>query len=343
MDYIGSKEKLNEWIFSILEQYIDEPNGWFLDACAGSGSTSRFASLLGWKVISNDLFKFSSIVVKGSCQFDWNANSIEAVRHMININELKPKMGFFYNNYTEAATPPRYFFTEENAGLIDAARLYIEENTKDNEQVYNYLLWMLLEKMSSVSNTTGVQAAFLKKFKDRALQKLRFGSIERNVHFNKNIKCFNENIVDLLTGKNKRVREKVIYIDPPYNNRQYGPNYHLYETLIRNDEPEIKGKGGLRNWKEECKSSFCNKEGFDNIMTQIIDNTYAEYLILSYSTDGLKTVEEIQSLFSSHKKVEKIDVEYLEQKRYKADSDQSSRNYNKNDLFELLFIATLKN
>ena len=72
------------------------------------------------------------------------------------------------------------------------------------------------------------------------------------------VKAFNRDILSLLTNSKFRdtYRENILYIDPPYNERQYGPNYHIYETLIRYDDPVIKGKTGLRDWKNESKSRF---------------------------------------------------------------------------------------
>ena len=65
--------------------------------------------------------------------------------------------------------------------------------------------------------------------------------------------CFNQNANDLAFS----ISGDILYIDPPYNHRQYAPNYHLLETIAKYDNPKIKGVTGLRDYSNQ-KSAFCN-------------------------------------------------------------------------------------
>ena len=47
---------------------------------------------------------------------------------------------------------------------------------------------------------------------------------------------YNEDINTLI----KNTKHDVVYLDPPYNHRQYSGNYHILETIAKNDKPKIK-------------------------------------------------------------------------------------------------------
>lgn len=333
MDYIGSKEKINEWIFGkILLQCSNNTNGIvFLDACSGSGSVSRYAAKLGFDVISNDIMKFPGHITNGSIGIDGYVK--ETAPAILNkLNQLNGVEGFFYKNYSEDAG--RFYFTNENAKKLDAIRLYIENLECGDLKLRDYLLYCSLEAMSRVSNTTGVQAAFLKEYKDRARRaiELRLEQISPG-----KIRAFSSDILSLLKSNKFRssFTEEILYIDPPYNERQYGPNYHLYETFVKYDEPIIYGKTGLRDWKNENKSPFCSKATCLNFTKDVIENTTAKHIFISYSSDGLIPIIEFQDYLFLNGICNSLTVHSMIQKRYKSDSSVD-RNYNENILKEYL-------
>jgi adenine-specific DNA-methyltransferase len=338
MDYIGSKDKLNKWIFSNIKKYLEKDliEYVFLDACAGSGSVSMYAiSKCNFKkVITNDIMEFPSVIINGYIQL--KENTVIAERHIANINKLEGVEGFFYSNYSENAS--RFYFTNENAKKIDATINYIK-NVLDNNMRY-YLLYCGIEALSKVSNTTGVQAAFLKQFKDRAKQpffiKLEKTYIEKTC----DVKTFSRDILSLLKDENFRLEnnEDILYIDPPYNQRQYGPNYHLYETFCRNDNPEIKGKTGLRYWEDESKSLFCSKNTCCDFLTNVIKFSTAKIVAISYNSDGLLSADEIINLILRNFSTD-CSLYVKNQKRYKSDN---KRDNNISILKEYLFIFNKK-
>jgi adenine-specific DNA-methyltransferase len=329
MDYIGSKEKLNKWIFSIILD-TTRPNGLtFLDACAGSGSVSKYAAQYDFaKIISNDIMEFPSHIVRGAISLP-NSKLERSINLINEMNKLNGIKGFFYHNYSEQAGRP--YFSDDNAKKLDAYRIFIEEQVNHDPYIKSYLLYCLLEAMSSVSNTTGVQAAFLKKLKTRA-QKPLIVLPKKSLYKYGLVKTFNKDILTLLTSKEYRdgYNEDILYIDPPYNERQYGPNYHLYETLVKYDNPKIYGKTGLRDWKNESKSDFCSKKTCMNFTKEIIEHTTAKSIYISYNSDGLLNITDFKENFGS-----KIEIFELDQKRYKSDAS-STRNYNNSELKEYL-------
>ena len=331
MDYIGSKEKLNKWIFETLKDFIPSKK-WgeltFLDGCAGSGSVSKEAIRQNLKVLSNDIMRFSSFIVGGFSSIS-EKNILTVQDHIHEINSLRGKDGFFYHNYSEKGN--RLYFSIPNARKIDAVRQYIEKIA--SEDIKKYLVYCGIEALSRVLNTTGVQAAYLKKLKPRALSEYNL-KLEEHL-YSDNVKVFSEDILSLL--KSHIFREDIFYIDPPYNNRQYGPNYHLYETFARYDNPEISGKTGLRDWGNEAKSDFCYKTKCLDFLKQVINETVAEIVLISYSSDGLLLREEIENIQVENYQV--AAVRSLPQKRYKSDNNRNNRS---DGLYEYLFVLSRK-
>lgn len=331
MDYIGSKTKLLNWIFDeIIEVVPPSLNCIFLDACSGSGVVSKYAAKLGYFVISNDIMQFPKVITNGSIGLTNDQQTI-AFDHITIINNLKRKQsdtGFFHSNFSLGGSHRKYV-NGWTARSIDKVRKYIEEE-ESNEKIKDYLLYCGIEALSKISNTAGVQAAYLKKFKERAKDKF---VLKCEPITNGSIVAYSKDILDLLLDSDFRNKytETILYIDPPYNQRQYGPNYHLYETFVRYDNPELVGITGIRKkWKEECGSKFCTKKECLSFLTDIIKSTRAKYVFLSYSSDGLLKKEDIFREYPN------AILKEQSQRRYKSDVS-IKRTYNTDELKEYLF------
>ena len=327
MDFIGSKTKLLGWIFDTIGHSVPCPaKACFLDACSGSGAVTRQAVRMGYRrVVANDLMGFSAAVVRGSIGGSQRA----AAREISRLNSLPGIDGYFYRHFSDESRPPRLFFTAGNARKIDHARAEIDKIA--NQDLRDYLVYCGVEALSRVSNTTGVHAAFLKKFKSRALDPYTLREEPRTPGL---VEAITGDIITLLGDSKfrKRFREDVLYIDPPYNHRQYGPNYHLYETFCRNDNPPCRGVAGLRDWESESSSRFCSKGGCLEFLKSVVAATTASRIFLSYSSDGIMSLDEICSEFGCSSR----DVHRFDQRRYRADTDQT-RQYSQSDLVEYLF------
>ena len=291
MDFIGSKLKLHDWILNTIGDSVGASKDIvFLDACSGSGIISQQAAQRGYKVIASDLMMFPSVIVNGSIGLT-DRQLATAEKHIDKLNALKGRKGYFYKNFsgTPGVKDDRLYFTEANAMRIDAVREAID-NVRD-AKVRDYLLYCGLEAVSRVSNTTGVQAAYLKEFKERARQEFL---LRKEQSYAGTATGYCEDVLHLLNRKHSR--EDILYIDPPYNHRQYGPNYHLYETFVRNDNPTPIGMTGLRDWQSECKSEFCSSKSCLSFLRKLIEATTARVVAISYNSDGLLTQDEIISL-----------------------------------------------
>ena len=94
---------------------------------------------------------------------------------------------------------------------------------------------------------------------------------------NPNNRCYNEDANDLIGS----INADLIYIDPPYNSRQYCDAYHLLENVARWEKPEVFGVARKMD-RTKLKSKYCTKsaaEAFENL----VRNITSKYILLSYN------------------------------------------------------------
>ena len=100
-----------------------------------------------------------------------------------------------------------------------------------------------------------------------------------------------------------------VYLDPPYTKRQYAGNYHILETIAREDEPEAMGDGGLRPWKDDA-SAFCYRKSAGKALDEVMSNLDVADVFLSYSDDGQMCHEEILEILAPYGEIQ------LHQRKY---------------------------
>ncbi|MFC6276319.1 DNA adenine methylase [Psittacicella hinzii] len=131
-----------------------------------------------------------------------------------------------------------------------------------------------------------------------------------------------------------KVEADIFYLDPPYNQRQYAPNYHLLETIARYDNPQIKGVSGMRDYQQQ-KSTFCNAQAALVSLEKIVQQGKYQHLLLSYNDEGIMPEAEILGILRSQQlHVEVVDFDYL---RFKSNSKGSNQ---KKFIKEKLYLAS---
>ena len=351
MRFIGNKEKLLDKIYqTVLTTGIT--GGSFCDFFSGTSNVGRFFKEKGFEITSSDLLYFSYVLQKAYIEnndepefkkllskIGKKSNSLfsspfDIVREYL--NRLEGVEGFVYKNYTEEGTKGskfvRKYFTPENGKKIDAIRVIIEDWKKKkliSDKEYFVLLAALIESVPFYANISGVYAAFLKKYDPRALKSLEIKPIifysglkKHNVYNGDSMK-----IVDIIDTD-------ILYLDPPYNERQYAPNYHLLETIALYDNPLIKGITGMRDYTNQ-KSEFCNKDKAIIALDKIAKNAKYKHLILSYNSEGIMKEKDILATLSKYGKVELKNIEYL---RFKSNSNGDSKH--KKTIHEQLYVLS---
>jgi adenine-specific DNA-methyltransferase len=351
MRYIGNKENIINKIYNILLDNNVEGEKFF-DFFSGTTNVARFYKDLGYTVESSDVMYMSYCLQKAyienneeplfkkiiqtlpqqSMGYKLFASPLDTVVNYL--NQIPDVKGFIYNNYTPEGTKeleqPRMYFSNENGLRIDAIRQQIETWNKEellSDTEYYILLTCLIETVSFYANVAGVYAAFHKKWDPRAIKRLELRTIK--IHNNKKInKVYNSNSLDLL----EFIDTDILYLDPPYNERQYLPNYHLVETIAKYDNPKIKGVTGMREY-ENKKSTFCNAKTALRDLETIIKTAKYKYLIMSYNSEGIMPQEEIINMMSKYGTVK---LEQFQYARFKSNNNGLSKT--KKHIYEQLYI-----
>lgn len=297
-----------ENIGNVIVTYTNEVHNIF-DGFSGSGVVSYYFKNAGYNVISNDIMYFSYILTRGINSLNGNPtfdglNNIgieNPINYLNNLHlqdtNIRIEDCFIYQNYSPNDNCERMFFQNDNAMKIDIIRQTIENWHIENlitEDEYFYLLAVLINAVPYVANITGVYAAYLKNWDIRTYNELRLSHIEIIAN-NTICQSFNE---DVNIAANN-LHSDLTYLDPPYNGRQYLPNYHILETIARYDNPIINGKTGVRDYCNQ-KSTYCRKHDVYNSLNNLIDNLNTRYVLLSYNNEGLLSQEEITTILMDH-------------------------------------------
>jgi len=320
MNYIGSKYKLSKWIKSEINKKVEVKEKIFCDIFAGTGIIGRVFKKHVKKVIANDIEYYAYVLNRNYIGNHKNLKEkLEIIEYLNNLPLRND--GFIYRNYCSSAN--RLYFSDENGKKIDSIRMEIEK-FKSNEDLYYFLLASLIESADKVANTASVYGAFLKKLKKSALKPLILEPAIYEENDNEHL-VYQNNANELI----KKIKGDILYLDPPYNSRQYGANYHLLNTIAEYKEFEPKGKTGLR---EYYKSPWCQKNKVKVVFEDLIKSANFEWIFLSYNNEGLMNEEEIKEIMSKFGRYELVKKEY---QRFKADKN---REYKDTKTYEYLHI-----
>lgn len=327
MNYIGSKYSLLDFIhekISDITGYKQGDSYVFADLFAGTGVVGASYRKQGCKVIANDIQYYSYVLNKYYIE-----NQTEANLDLLNyLNHLTGIDGFIYKNYCAGSGSGRNYFTDENGKKCDAIRTELERlhhSGEISDETYFYFLASLINSIDKYANTASVYGAFLKHIKQSAKKNF----VLELLPYIEGVKgtVYNEDVNALI----KKVHGDILYLDPPYNARQYCTNYHVLETVARYDDPELKGKTGLRNYDVQ-KSKYCSKKTLCSEFESLIANANFKYIFLSYNNEGLMRVDTIKDIMSKYGTYSCFTRTH---KRFKADKDEN-RNTGKNETTEYL-------
>ncbi|MGI8586453.1 MAG: DNA adenine methylase [Chloroflexia bacterium] len=322
MRYIGSKENL----LGLIDRTVSEhgiAGGVFCDLFAGTTVVGRHFKRQGYRVISNDLMEYSYVFGKAYIENNAEVDRLEQL--LAYLNSLPPVRDFMFDNYSDEGTASaefrRMYFSAANAGKIDAIRCRIAGWAREravSEAGCYVLLASLLEAVPGVSNTTGTYGAFLKYWEARSQKPLTLTLPP--------LVCSEGRHEVHRRDANALAREiecDVLYLDPPYNSRQYATNYHILETVALWDYPAVYGKSGLRPYQGE-KSAYCRTDGALAALRDLVGDARCRLLLLSYNSEGIMPHEAICDILAQRGSLTVTEQTY---RRYRSDSDHSKRRY----------------
>ena len=330
MNYIGSKFKLSSWIEEEVKKVVgdDLSKKVFCDIFAGTGIVGRTFKKDVKKVISNDLEHYSYVLNKNYIENHKEIKDKE--KYIEKLNNLPlVEDGFIYQNYCMGSGSERQYFSDINGKKIDTIRIQIKkwyESKEIQDDLYYFLLASLVESADKVANTASVYGAFLKHIKKSASKELilepAYYIENENAH-----QVFNMDSNELI----KEISGDILYLDPPYNQRQYSANYHILNTITLYDNFNPKGKTGLREYN---RSDYCKKREVHKSFEALIKNAQFPYIFLSYNNEGLMSKEDVKAIMSQYGDYSVVTKEY---QRFKADKSEN-RNHRADKTYEYLHI-----
>jgi adenine-specific DNA-methyltransferase len=326
MRFIGSKAALLSNIEAVINENTNGDARVFCDIFSGTGAVARYFKPR-FEMHSNDLLHFSYVLQKATVENNGvpdfgrlkNIGIADPFRFLedtpIQAATLSDERFFITKNYAPNERCGRMYISVKNAARVDFIRTTIEAWKQTgllDENEYYYLLAGLIEGVPFVSNITGTYGAYLKEWDKRAYKNFEMVRLEV-VDNRRSNKCYNMD-ANKLIGE---LEGDILYLDPPYNSRQYVPNYHLLETISRYDHPQIQGVTGMRPYKNE-KSPYCVKGEVLNAFEDLLSKAKFPHIILSYSADGLMTAGQIDQVLKKHgvaASFRKYDIPY---RKYKS-------------------------
>lgn len=316
------------------------------DAFAGTASVSRALKENGWRVHSSDLLMSSYVFQRAYVVAQSAGKNLE--QQASELGSLSPRAGFITRHFSPAtgdarAGAGRMYFTPENAGRIDAAREQLESWREGGDielDDYYLLLAAIIEGADRVANTAGVYASYMKQWQANA--KRAFDIIaEQPIKGAQPAEAY---LMDA-TDAAKRIGEvDLVYIDPPYNSRQYVAYYHIPEILARgwtDSAPAIRGKVGLLAGSEG-RSQWSHGRRVKKLFSALLAATGARQALVSFNSEGHLAPDVLQSLLATASVDGEVSHFTQSYRRYRADSEREGRHYHRDTALEHLYLVRLR-
>lgn len=330
LNYIGSKFQLLDWI----EEQIKEKTGLTSfegklvgDLFSGTGIVSYHFRKKGSITVSNDVELYSSIITHAFALSIYNEackSFIETIQK--ELDEGKSKVGYITRNYSPYEDCERMFFTVENAMKID----YISQRIQDtnlSENDYKFVLASLILSADNVSNVPAVYGCYLKNFKAKATKTLKLEPIHTNT-----LKCKDGSVVynkDVISFEHDKKLD-IVYLDPPYNERQYSKNYFPLNMIAlspreQENQPPLRGKTGI---PEDCfLSPFCKKGQVEEAFNTLFSNIKTDWLFMSYNSESIVSKERLIEIMKKYGEVSVIERDYKRFKSFEYNDDNEIKEY----------------
>lgn len=324
--YLGNKTRLTDWIVGTISTVL--PIGETIaDPMCGTAAVSAALARAGYSVTAADALTFPihharTRLAQEPPSFRAFGGYEDTLRWL---QAAPPTEGYFFREFGSAGQPangrpPRLYFSADNAALIDGVRKNVKEAADAgmvDEVEHSVLLHHLILATNRVANISGTYGYFRRTISGPALQPLRFEKVEFEATPGQH-RVLQGPVQEL----GPQLHTKAVYLDPPYTKRQYAGNYHVLETLAREDEPLAAGDGGLRPWMDQA-SDFCYRRSAASAFRATLAQLDARHVFVSYSEDGQVQGDELHAVLSEFGKVtvhEQPHVRYRSNDRVKDGS-----------------------
>jgi len=302
--YLGSKRTLVRVLGAIAESVGARTA---VDLFTGTTRVAQELKRRGLTVTATDLATYSQVL--SDCYVATDAAAVDLQElddELERLAALPGKAGYFTRTFCEEAR----FFQPKNGARVDAIRNALEDHR--DSPLFPVLLTSLMLAADRVDSTTGLQMAYLKRWSDRSHRDLELV------------------VPELLPGPGHTVRGDAVrtidelppvdlmYLDPPYNQHRYFTNYHVWETLVRWDDPAHYGIACKRvdaRDDQATRSVFNSKQDMPTAMADLLARARAEVVVVSYNDESWISPEAMTAALRDTGR-EHVEVIAFDSKRY---------------------------
>ncbi len=360
MRYIGNKTKLLPFIADRLTT-CRITSGRCLDAFSGTAAVGSFFKASGFAVQACDVMTYSYVFQRAYIQADRypqfralrGDRELEAARARRDFAErakermngaapsakalseillfldtfLDAERGFISREFSaDGAEGGRMYFTRANAGRIDSIRRRLQgwrADARITDDEFHLLLAALIESADAVANTTGVYAAFVKSWQSNARRELRLKVPAIVARRGGKCRAHLANVSDIIESVGPL---DLLYLDPPYNTRQYSAYYHVPELIARgwfDGAVALRGKTGLIPAAADQRSDWSSRARCAPALEALLAKADARHVMLSYNNEGIIPPAEIKRALRAYGRANTYRCFSRHYTRYRADD----RNY----------------
>ncbi|MDD5083721.1 MAG: DNA adenine methylase [Candidatus Moranbacteria bacterium] len=318
--YAGSKLKILPSIIGIVSELKGVKK--VLDGFSGTTRVSQALAQLGYDVTSSDISAWSEVF--STCYLKSKKPDAFYQRILDHLNGLKGHDGWYTEYYGAVSNEVKRPFQEKNTRRLDAIRDEIEVLNLEWEDKC-VILTSLIYALDSVDSTLGHYAAYLSKWSSRSYNDLYLKLPRRFDTTQGHHRVVCGDIFETLADD----EYDLAYFDPPYgsNNEKMPPSrvryasyYHIWTTIINHDKPTVFGKVNRREDSRDrvaCSvfEEFRKDENGSFIAMQalrrMVQQTKSRYILLSYSSGGRATKQELNEIISeSGKLLKAVEIDY---------------------------------
>ncbi len=266
--YLGNKYKLLDFITEVVEEECGTINT-VADIFSGTGAVA--SAFIDKKIITNDLM-YSNYICHNAWFSSESYSEDKIIDYILHYNSFEvSEENYMTENFADT------FFSFADCAKIGYIREDIEKSYKNgelNDRERALLITSLLYAMDKIANTCGHYDAFRRNAEFTRSIEL---SVPQPEQTNENNVCYNKDANELV----KEIEVDLVYIDPPYNSRQYCDAYHVLENIAKWEKPEVFGVARKMD-RKSIKSEYCTTKA-TKAFEDLIGNIKAKYIVLSYN------------------------------------------------------------
>lgn len=311
--YLGSKNKIIPLIHEVVNS-LPLKDKTLIDVFTGTTRVAQSFKAAGYKVTTSDLSWASEAY---SNAFICNSGSTAYMQPYIDkLNAVVGQADWITNNYCDITNKEGVnikVWKAKNGQKADAARELIETFPLSRQEKL-YLVTSVIFALDKVDNTVGLQQAYLKGWKS--------GRVDTDLKFNL-LPEFVGPIGNHIVGDALSIQypeAEVAYLDPPYTPADYSTYYHIWDSIVRWDKPEVSLKTNRRldrvkkktndKWDKNMVSPWYSNKTAVEATKQLVKRLPVKYVVFSYSDEGLISLDEMKDICSEYKNYQIFEKEH---------------------------------